>query len=390
MSSRDQKSTIPSRIAFVGFGSFSHINASLAEALRRRFASQQLDCIDAGRLLKQRKLMPPLNCCHAILEFARDVGLSPWQLKRRLPWTTYAFRQRNDVAAKQIARGRYLFSVQTQSLFDANVPGLPHFVYTDNTMLANLQDGNRSSLFVEGMILKNNLPVTGNWIAHERQLYHNARACFVMSRNVARSLIDDYGCPQDKIVLAYAGYNVPVNVSAEKRYDQRNILFVGVDWERKGGPELLRAFRLVRTQIPDATLTVVGCSPAIEQPGCQIVGRIPPHEVGRYYDNASVFCLPTRGDCHPIVVLEAMAHTLPIVATKVAAIPEMVTNGENGFLVSPGDEQNLAVALIRLVSNPALCQQMGQQSHIVSQKYTWDNVAHIMRNVIQRFVPGLG
>jgi glycosyltransferase involved in cell wall biosynthesis len=389
MNSGDQNSTAPTTIAFVGFGSFSHTNASLAEALRRSFSGHQLDCIDVGRLLKERKLMPPATWGHAILEFAPDVGLSPWQLKRRLPWTTYAFRQRSQAAAKQMSRRRYLFSIQTQSIFDASVPGLPHFVYTDNTMLANRQYQNPSLLFVKGMILKNNLPVTEKWIARERRLYHNACACFTMSRNVARSLIDDYGCPRDKVVLAYVGCNVPVKVSAQKKYDQKNILFVGVDWEGKGGPELLRAFRLLRAQISDATLTVVGCSPLIQQPGCQVVGRISPHELSQYYSKASVFCLPTRHEAFGIAVLEAMAHELPIVATNVAAIPEMVTNGENGFLVPPGDAQKLAEALIRLASNPVLCQQMGQLSHAVSQNYSWDNVAHLMRGVIQGFVPTL-
>jgi glycosyltransferase involved in cell wall biosynthesis len=81
-----------------------------------------------------------------------------------------------------------------------------------------------------------------------------------------------------------------------------------------------------------------------------------------------------------------MAHKLPIVATNVAAIPDFVTNGENGFLVSPGDIQGLTEGLVRVLSSPELCRQMGERSHAVSQTYTWDNSAAIMREVIQRFV----
>jgi glycosyltransferase involved in cell wall biosynthesis len=328
----------------------------------------------------RRNLMPFLLWSHATAEFAREVGLNARQLKRRRHWTTYLFKQRSLRASEQISKSRYLFSMQIQSTFDASVPGLPHFVYTDNTMLANLQ---------YEAARKADLPVTDQWIAQERRLYQNARACFVMSHNVARSLIEDYGCDPHRVVRAYSGRNVTVRVKAENNYDQKNILFVGVDWERKGGPELLAAFRLVRERIPDATLTIVGCSPQIEEPGCHIMGRVAPSGLSRYYAAASVFCMPTRQEPFGIVFVEAMTHRLPIVATEVGAIPDFVSNGDNGFRVSPGDTQGLARALILLLSNPTLCRQMGERSHDASKIYTWDNVAAIMRTVIQRFVPRL-
>jgi len=328
----------------------------------------------------RRNLMSLLLWSYATVEFAREVGLNPRQLKRRRHWTTFLFRQRSLTASKNLARSHYLFSMQIQSTFDASVAGLPHFVYTDNTMLANLQ---------YNATHRTDLPVTDQWIAQERRLYQNARACFVMSHNVARSLITDYGCPQDKVVCVYSGHNAPVRINADKKYDQKNILFVGVDWERKGGPELLAAFRLVRERIPDATLTIVGCSPQIDEPGCHIAGRVAPSEVSRYYADASVFCMPTRQEPFGIVFVEAMAHHLPIVATDVGAIPDFVSNGHNGFQVSPGDTQGVARALIQLLSNPLLCRQMGERSHAVSKIYTWDNVAATMRTVIKRFVSRL-
>src|SRR3984893_16018556 len=376
-----QESMNPQRIALVGVGSFSFINHNLADALSKTFDNHRLDWIDVNALLRQRTLLltPFLNYRHATREFA-GVGLNLWQLLWRRHWTTYLFRQRGLTAAAQITRRRYSFSIQTQSLFDCSVPGLPHFVYTDNTMLANLQ---------YNAACKSDLPVTDQWIARERRLYQNARVCFVMSHNVGRSLVKDYGCARDKVVCVYSGHNVPIQANPAKKYDQKNILFVGVDWERKGGPELLAAFRLVRERVPDATLTIVGCSPQIEEPGCHIVGRVAPSNLSRYYADASVFCMPTRQEPFGIVFVEAMAHHLPIVATDVGAIPDFLSNGHNGFRVSPGDIQGLAHALIQLLSNPLLCRQMGERSHAISKIYTWDNVAATMRTAIQRFVPGV-
>jgi len=380
MSLLNHENSPPTRIAVVGLGLNSYTNPSVVHALRRSFCNYQIDWIDLGPLVMCRNLMPFLLWSHAAVEFAREVRLNARRLKRRRHWTTYLFRRRSLTASEEIAKGHYLFSMQIQSTFDASVPGLPHFVYTDNTMLANLQ---------YNAACKSDLPVTDQWIARERRLYQNARVCFVMSHNVGRSLVKDYGCAQDKVVCVYSGHNVPIQANPAKKYDQKNILFVGVDWERKGGPELLAAFRLVRERIPDATLTIVGCSPQIDEPGCRIMGRVAPSDLGRYYSEASVFCMPTRQEPFGIVFVEAMAHHLPIVATDLGAIPDFLSNGDNGFRVAPGDIQGLAHALIQLLSNPLLCRQMGERSHAVSKIYTWDTVAATMRTAIQRFVPGV-
>jgi glycosyltransferase involved in cell wall biosynthesis len=366
------------RIAIVGLGLNSYTNPSLVQALRRRFPSHEIDWIDLGALVIDRRLVRLRLWGHAISEFSRKVGLDPMRLKRCRHWTTYLFRQRSLTGAREIAKRRCSFSMQIQSTFDASVPALPHFVYTDNTMLANLQ---------YEMTQKGDLPVTDKWIALEGRLYKNARTCFVMSQNVGRSLIEDYGCAKERVVCAYGGTNAPIVASSGKTYGQKSILFVGVDWKRKGGPELLAAFRLLRKRLPDARLTIVGCVPEISEVGCDVVGRIPPSEVGSHYANASVFCMPSRHEPFGIAFVEAMAYGLPVVATPVGAVPEFVNNGDNGFLVSPNDIKGLSEALFKLLSSPSLCQQMGQHNQVVAQTYTWDNVTLIMRHAIERVVP---
>jgi len=374
MSSGGPSNPPPSRIALVGLGSNSFTNPSVEAALRKRFPAQEIDWFDLAPLVMARPLMRLRSLTQAALEFPSRIGLDPRRLKRQRLWTTYMFEQRSRAAAEVVKKDRYLFSMQIQSTYDASIPGLPHFIYTDNTLLASLQYNGTT---------KSDLPVTDSWLELERRSYNNAAACFVMSKNVGKSLVEDYGCHQENVICAYGGRNTPAAPNAADVVKHKNVLFVGVDWERKGGPDLIEAFRLVRARIPDATLTVIGCSPAVTEPGCRIVGRVPPNEVGHYYANASIFCMPTRHEPFGIAFVEAMAHKLPVVATNVGAIPDFVTTGQNGFCVSPGDVHGLASSLITLLENPTLRQEMGERSGAVSEKYTWQNVTAIMRRHIE-------
>ena len=77
------------------------------------------------------------------------------------------------------------------------------------------------------------------------------------------------------------------------------------------------------------------------------------------YFDSDIFCLPTYGDCLPMVLSEAGATELPVVSTDVAAIPEIVQDGETGFIIPPGDAQAITTALRRLVEDPTLRQPAG-------------------------------
>jgi glycosyltransferase involved in cell wall biosynthesis len=254
-----------------------------------------------------------------------------------------------------------------QSLFDASVPGVPHFVYTDHTHLENRHYATNGD---------HNL-YSSRWIALEREIYRNAAATFVRSSNVQRSVVEEYGIPGDKVNLVYAGSNAKVgsvkNVNID--YTQPEILFVGLDWKRKGGPDLVEAFKRVHQKCPKARLTIVGAAPELHIPNCEVVGKVSPGELDQFYQRASVFCLPTYLEPFGIAFIEAMTARLPIVATRVGAIPDFVEDGKNGWLVEPGDIQSLAEALLNLLQNPQLCRTFGENSFQLTQnRYSWKAV----------------
>ena len=167
------------------------------------------------------------------------------------------------------------------------------------------------------------------------------------------------------------------------RWARKNILFVGIDWKRKGGPDLVDAFRSVLRVHPDAHLTIVGCRPKIDLPNCNVVGEIPVRQLGKYYKEASVFCLPTHLDTAAIVLLEAMSYKLAVVSTAVGTRSEFVLEGETGRLVRPGDVAGLSQVLIDLVGDPDTCRTMGERGYErVMENFTWEKAGARLKDHI--------
>jgi glycosyltransferase involved in cell wall biosynthesis len=282
----------------------------------------------------------------------------------------------------QLDPARHVFSFQTQSMYDSSVPGIPHYLYTDHTHLSNL-----SSAHFDRRNLR-----SASWRALERSLYHNVTCAFTRSSNVKADLDRLYDLPPSQSLCVFAGTNVaPQAGFAPKNdsYRNRNILFVGHDWERKGGPELATAFAQVIKAIPDARLTIVGATPKLALPNCTVLGRVPIDQVSRLYSEASIFCLPTRLEPFGIAFLEAMAHRLPIIGTRVGAVPDMVVDGVTGLLVDPGDAAQITRALATLLNDPSRCARFGQAgySHLVNH-YTWEAVGMRVRERIMRDLAG--
>jgi glycosyltransferase involved in cell wall biosynthesis len=201
--------------------------------------------------------------------------------------------------------------------------------------------------------------------------------------------MQQYDVPESRVICVYAGVDVKTRPGAENgrscpdRYAQHHVLFVGTDWERQGGPDLVTAFRQVQAVYPDARLTLVGANPQIDLPNCQVVGRLSVAEDQFYYEQASLFCLPTKLEPFGIVFIEAMAHRLPIIATTVGAIPDFVEAGVNGRLIPPGDVDSLARSLINLLGDPERLQTYGENSYrLAKSRYNWSSVGAAIRNQI--------
>ncbi len=190
-------------------------------------------------------------------------------------------------------------------------------------------------------------------------------------------------------------------VQPHERYSDGRpcVLFVGRLEERKGFEYLLRAFPRVLEAVPRARLLVVGAYDKDDKKkfvryarrhglsGVRFIGWVPDEELARYYRCADVFCAPSLGfESFGIVLLEAMAAGVPIVASDIAGYRSVVTDGQEGCLVPPGDESALASALVELLSSPERREAMGRAGHKTARRYDWGSVAGRIDEIYCRLV----
>lgn len=177
--------------------------------------------------------------------------------------------------------------------------------------------------------------------------------------------------------------------AAIRRNPTRHItlLFVGRLDPRKGFAVLFEAFCRLQVHYPHLKLQVIGpVAPGTVRmyrqlaqdrgiTGLEIVGYAAPEELPHFYHQADIFCAPSLGcESFGIVLLEAMAAGLPIVASDIAGYRSLLTNEQEGLLVSPGQADTLTVALRRLIEQPELRRRLGQSGQTKAAQFTWDHV----------------
>jgi glycosyltransferase involved in cell wall biosynthesis/acetyl esterase/lipase len=130
--------------------------------------------------------------------------------------------------------------------------------------------------------------------------------------------------------------------------------------DEKDIPTLLEAFRLTRLQMPTAHLEIIGSGPAAILPAPNVRFLAATVNVAAHLRRAWVFALASRSEASPNIILEAMACGLPVVATRVGGIPELVDDNKTGLLVSPDDPTALSAALTTLLRDGALQKSLGK------------------------------
>ncbi len=220
----------------------------------------------------------------------------------------------------------------------------------------------------------------------EKIMFKSAHLIIANSKHTKEE-IEGMGIPAEFIEVVYPGFDVLSGTGRMVRrpHEGVNLLSVAICDPRKGLDTLLEAIH--RLNNPKIKLDVVGddsIDPAYSERLKEQVaasgleekvvfhGVVRAEELRRFYSEADIFVLPSLYEPFGIVFAEAMSFGLPIIATNAGGIPELVEEGENGFLVPPGDVDSLVDAIDKLASDAELRERFGRNGYEKSRKLnTW-------------------
>ena len=232
-------------------------------------------------------------------------------------------------------------------------------------------------------------------LAHRLQLWwlaHSFDRIILLSEQIKTDVISDVDNQsgerlQKKISVLYNCAELPaLRERAEKPGDLLTVFFIGNVGRAKGIFELIAATARIR-QAGTTPFRVVLAGPfdspdvgeevrrqirlADVDEEIKLAGLVVGEQKERLFRDASIFVLPSYGEGLPMSMLEAMSYSLPVVATRVGAIPEVVRDGQEGFLVEPGNVEQLFTAILKLLRSKPLRQSMGNRGRArVEQNHT--------------------
>ncbi len=292
------------------------------------------------------------------------------------------------------------------TIHDLAVLPVPYFTYSDVSYDAVVPAAGGVDAYAA---MKSMTPST---VARcrERQvvIYEHATGIIAESRWLARSLVEQTGVPPAKVHVVppgiSAGWVPPDGTLAvspsdgrgghqlrpplpERAAARRRLLFVGGDFYRKGGDLVVAALAVLRREHdPQITLTVAGPQawpmPGTPPAGVRFLGSLPPEEVAPLYDRHDLFVMPSRREPFGLVFAEALARGLPCVARDAFAMPEIITPGVSGALITRDDENELAAAIAAALADDALYESCYERAPEMAEYFSWERTALQVSDII--------
>ena len=213
----------------------------------------------------------------------------------------------------------------------------------------------------------------------QNAFYQRVKGIFTMGQWLADYLVENCGIPKEKVHAVGGGMNVDASLTGEMNRSGNKILFIGRDFQRKGGDLVVKAFRILRKEKPEAELYLVGplknpLSERQTEEGIFFLGEQSRKQLNELYRQCDIFCMPSRFEAYGLVFAEALAFGLPCIGRKAFAMKEFIQDGKNGYLVEDDDENKLAVKMKLALENEDMKQYVLQQRDWYLQEYSWEAV----------------
>lgn len=258
------------------------------------------------------------------------------------------FSARLNARLAQLPERPVLLQVGTHVL--ASAPGTTTYCVTDCTVVQALESG-------EFAISQASSKAAREAIDCQREVFHACAKVLTVTQWAANSVVRDYGVPAERVAVVGGGANVPATLPRRIDRERPYLLFVGMDWEQKGGPLLLEALELVRARRPEVGLKVVGCQPDVTADGVEVIGHLSKTDPAarqrllELYAGASCLPLLSRFDTFGHVLVEAQLFGVPVVALPGQGRPEALRHGETGLLVDQPTPKAVAEALLGVLDD---------------------------------------
>lgn len=190
------------------------------------------------------------------------------------------------------------------------------------------------------------------------------------------STFEHHGIPQSKFWIHPPPCSIDNPGRIERNWEKPKILFVGKDWDRKGGPELVEAYKRLKPSFPELALSIIGCKPRVDLPGVLVHGFLDKSDATQYdkikkeYETATLFCLPSVWESVGIVYMEASIYGLPSIMCN--------GQGREGIFpnrcfkhVSSSSVDELESAIESVIKNPDKAREYGSEARrFVLENYT--------------------
>jgi len=345
-------------------------------------AIQKIDCLYAGISGLPPQLIKRL---YQLKNFSW--GLKRWKFKYHIDIAYFEAMTRKVEMELSKLNDNFTHIIQVFSFYD-----VPSIIENKNVVTCAFQDGN--------LIRRLNNPFGHPHISprlidkamqREIRIFRRLDYIFTFSEWLRQSFINEYNIKPDKVFTVGAGANIPIPETNNKQeFDGRTILFIGIDFERKGGKILLEAFRKVKAELSDARLIIIGPNLKDLPDGVECLGYISKNspeglrKLKQAYSDASVFTMPSLYEPFGVVFLEAMAHGLPCIGADNCAMPEIIDHEKTGFLVPARDPECLANRIIELLKDVELAKAMGNKGeNKFINNFTWNHVAERVVDVLR-------